>query len=170
MHQATLLSPSDNKPLESALKSILGTCIAPSDNASRSGQQIRADLATSSHRSPQAALATSWPPITGHHTTQATSWPPQQLHSLKTQQNQGKIDGFLRENQPLLMTICPSFEKSIIQLFHYCIYPVILDETTVILEKMGFFHAYICATPPYPFFSDPIFLGAQIDHFLWSKK
>jgi hypothetical protein len=168
MHQATLLSPSDNKPLESAFKSILDTCTAPSDNASRSGQQIRADLATSSHRSPQAAPATSWPPITGHHSTQATSWPPQQLHSPKTQQNQGKIDGFLRENQPLLMTLCPPIKKSIIllflycmhpvQLLSYCIYPVILYKTTVILCKKWVLYA--CATPPLPKNLDPLFLKA----------
>lgn len=148
MHQATLVSPSDNKPVLGWFKSILGTCTAPSDNASRSGQQIRADLATSSHRSPQAAPATSWPPITGHHSTQATSWPPQQLQSLKTQQNQSKISGFLREKQRLLTTLCPPIEKSIIELFRYCIYPVILYKTTVILEKNGSY-MYV-RPPPYP--------------------
>jgi hypothetical protein len=146
MHQATLPLPSDNKPVLGCFKSLCGCLLKPSDNARRSGQQIRADQATSSHRSPQAApAAPSWPPITGHHSTQATSWPPQHLQSLKTQQNQGKIDDFLRENQPLLMTLCPSLKKSIIQLFHYCIYPVILYKTTVILEKNG---SYTHVQPP----------------------
>ena len=144
MHQATLPLPSDNKPVLGCFKWLCGCLLIPSDNSTRSGQQIRADLATSSHRSPQAAPATSWPPITGHYRPHATGWPPQQLHSLKTQQNQGKIDGFLRENQSLLMTLYPSTEKSIIQLFRYCIYPVILDKTTVILKKMGFFmHTHV---------------------------
>ena len=117
MHQATLPLPSDNKPVLGCFKWLCGCLLIPSDNSTRSGQQIRADLATSSHRSPQAAPATSWPPITGHYRPHATGWPPQQLHSLKTQQNQGKIDGFLRENQSLLMTLYPTTEKIIIQLF-----------------------------------------------------
>jgi hypothetical protein len=142
MSLATLLSPSDNKSILGWFKSILGTCTAASDNASRSGQQIRADLATSNHRSPQAAPA--------------TSWPPQQLHSLKTQQNQGKISGFLREKQRLLMTLCPPIEKSIIQLFHYCIYPVILYKTTVILKKMAFFSC-VREDPPLPEKFRPLF-------------
>jgi hypothetical protein len=129
MLPATLLSPSDNKPILGWFKSILSTCTAASDNASRSGQQIRA--------------------------AQATSWPPQQLHRPENQRNQGKISGFLRENRSLLMTSCPPIEKSIILLchycmhpvilFHYCIYPVILYKTTVILKKNG---SYTHVRPP----------------------
>ena len=154
MLPATLLSPSDNKPILGWFKSIIGTCTAASDNASRSGQQIRAAQATSS----QQLTTDHQQPTLGHRLRQATSWPPQQLHSPKTQQNQGKIDGFLRENQPLLMTLCPSIKKSIIllflycmhpvQLLSYCIYPVILYKTTVILEKNGSYTHV--RPPPYP--------------------
>ena len=62
--------------------------------------------------------------------------------------------GAIGENA-LLLTICPSIEKSIIILFnycmhpvilfHYCIYPVILYKTTVILEKNG---SYTHVRPP----------------------
>jgi hypothetical protein len=165
MHHATLLSPSDNKPILGWFKSILGTCTAASDNASRSGQQTRAAQATSS----QQLTTDHQQPTPGHRLHYATSWPSRQLHRPENQQNQGKISGFPRENRSLLMTICPSIEKSIILLFRYCmhpvillsycIYPVILYKTTVILgKKMGF---SICmCDPPLPKNLDPrFFLG-----------
>jgi hypothetical protein len=77
MHQATLLSPSDNKPILGWFKSILSTCTAASDNASRSGQQIRAAQVTSCHQQP---------PITTGCTQLATDHrPPQHTgHQLAT--------------------------------------------------------------------------------------
>lgn len=153
VHHATCASPSDNKSILGGLKSILGVFYKPSDNASRSGQQIRAAQATSSQ---QLITDHQQPPITGHRLHHATSWPPQAENRPKTQQNQGKISDLLREKQRLLMTLCPPIEKSIIQLFYYCIYPVILYKTTVILKKMRFF---LCVRkdPPSPKNLDPYF-------------
>ena len=175
MLPATHVSPSDNKPILGGLKLILGAFYKPSDNASRSQQQIRQQLTaghtpqliTAGHRSPatdqhstQLATGHSWPQAaTGHH--RPISWPPQAANRPKTQQNQGKITGFLREKNRLLMTLCPPIEKSIIELFYYCIYPVILYKTTVILVKMAFF---LCARedPPSPFFLAPCFFWSSI--------
>ena len=177
MLPATCVSPSDNKPVLGGLKSILGMFTVHSDNASRSGQQITQQLATHQHRPPAAtstALATAGhrSPATDHHSTQLAtgcswpqaatghhrpiSWPKQAANRPKTQQNQGKITGFLREKQRLLMTLYPPIEKSIIQLFHYCIYTVILYKTPVILKKIAFFS---CGRedPPSPKKNDPCF-------------
>jgi hypothetical protein len=173
MLPATCVSPSDNKPILGGLKSIVGVFTGHSDNASRSGQQLATDqhrpqqgshrppaaistaLATAGHRSPatdhhstQLATGRSWPPAatTGHH--RPTSWPPQAANRPKTQQNQAKISVFLRENQSSLMTLYPSIEKSIIELFHYCICTVILYKKTVILVKNGIFLMCGKRTPP----------------------
>jgi hypothetical protein len=183
MLPATCVSPSDNIPVLGGLKSILGMFTGRSDNASRSGQQIRADhscqqlathqhrppaatstaLATAGHRSPatdhhstQLATGRSWPQsaTTGHH--RPISWPPQAANRPKTQQNQAKISVFLRENRLSLMTLYPPIEKSIIELFHYCIYTVILYKNTVILVKNGIF--LVCERrPPLPIFFEPLF-------------
>ena len=163
MLPATHVSPSDNKSILGGLKSILGAFYKPSDNASRSQQQITQQLtaghmqepATADHRSPatdhhstQLATGCSWSPaITGHH--RPISWPPQAADMPKTQQNQAKMTVFLREKQRLLMTLYPPIEKSIIQLFHYCIYTVILYKTTVILKKMAFFSCGREDPPPH---------------------
>lgn len=74
MLPATCVSPSDNKRLLGGLKSILGVFTGHSDNASRSGQQIRADhscqqLATCQHRS---QLTGHRPPATAGHRSPAT--------------------------------------------------------------------------------------------------
>jgi hypothetical protein len=191
MLSATHVSPSDNKPVLGGLKSILGMFTGRSDNASRSGQQIRADhscqqLATHQHRPPAAtstALATAGhrSPATDHHSTQLTtgrswpqlatishhrpiSWPPQAANRPKTQQNQAKIGVFLRENQRLPMTLYPPIEKSIIQLLSYCIYPVILYKNTVILVKNGIFLACERLTPPPQKFC-PLFFQRSICWF-----
>ena len=46
MHCATLVYPSDNKRLESALKSILGLFTGKSDNATSTAQRHRPQLGT----------------------------------------------------------------------------------------------------------------------------
>lgn len=182
MLPATCVSPSDNKSILGGLKSILGVFIGHSDNASRSGQQIRINhscqqLATCQHRSQltdyrppaaaghrspatgrstQLATGSSWPPAatSSHH--RPISWPPQAANRPKTQQNQAKISAFLRENQPLLMTLCLPIEKSIIKLFYYCICTVILYKTPVILVKNAIF--LVCEKrPPLPIFFGPLF-------------
>jgi peptidoglycan/xylan/chitin deacetylase (PgdA/CDA1 family) len=178
MHHATHVSPSDNKSILGGLKSILGAFYVPSDNASRSQQQIRQQLAAghtpqltaaghlslaTDQHSTQLATGHSWPQAaTGHH--RPISWPPQAVNRPKTQQNQGKITGFLREKQRLLMTLYPPIEKSIIQLFHYCIYPVILYKTTVILVKMAFF-SRVREDPPLPIFFGPLFFCGRFGCF-----
>lgn len=175
MHQATHVSPSDNKPILGGLKSILGVFTGHSDNASRSGQQLATHqhrppaatstaLATAGHRSPatdhhstQLATGRSWPQstTTGHH--RPISWPQLAADMPKTQQNQAKISAFLREKPLSLMTLYPSIEKSIIELFHYCICTVILYKTTVILVKNGIFLVCGKRTPPPQKFSTLIF-------------
>ena len=52
MRQTTLVSPSDNKRLESALKSILGLFIGSSDNATSTAQRHKPPQTTST--APQA--------------------------------------------------------------------------------------------------------------------
>ena len=156
MHQATLLSPSDNKPILGGLKSILGVFYKPSDNASKPQQLSAGHRSTATdHHNTQLAIACSWPQSATDH-YKPISWPTQAENRPKTQQNQGKISDLLREKQSLLMTLCPLIEKSIIQLFYYCIYPVILYKTTVILEKMGFF-LYVRKDPPLPKKFRPLF-------------
>ena len=148
MHQATLLSPSDNKPILGGLKSILGVFYKPSDNASKPQQLSAGHRSTATdHHNTQLAIACSWPQSATDH-YKPISWPTQAENRPKTQQNQGKISDLLREKQSLLMTLCPPIEKSIIQLFYYCIYPVILYKTTVILKKMGFFLCVRKDPPP----------------------
>lgn len=157
MHHATCVSSSDNKSILGGLKSILGVFYKPSDNVSKPQQLSAGHRSTATdHHSTHLATGCSWPKLTttGHH--RPISWPPQAANRPKTQQNQGKISGFLREKQQLLMTLCPPIEKSIIQLFYYCIYPVILYKTTVILEKMGFFSC-VREDPPSPKNLDPYF-------------
>lgn len=162
MHQATLPLPCDNKSILGGLKSILGALYKPSDNASRSQQLIRQQTpATAGHPSPatdhhstQLATGCSWPQAaTGHH--RPISWPPQAADMPKTQQNQARIGVFLRENRSLLMTLCLPIEKSIIQLFHYCTYPVQLFRYTVLVVFWCFFHAK--RTFPLPKKNDPYF-------------
>jgi hypothetical protein len=179
MHYATHVSPSDNKPVLGGLKSILGVFTGHSYNASRSSQQLATHqhrppaatstaLATAGHRSPatdhhstQLATGCSWPPATtGHH--RPISWPPQAADMPKNQQNQAKMTVFLREKQRLLMTLYPPIEKSIIQLFHYCICTVILYKTTVILVKNGIFLVCGKRTPPSPKIFDPYFFVAIV--------
>lgn len=114
MLPATLLLPSDNKPLQWALKSILGACTAPSDNATMPGHSSRAaqqaSSSTAGHRLHQ---------LTRAH--QATRWqlrPPQATSTQKTQQNQARIGHIPRENQPLLMTLCPPIIILFYIIFH----------------------------------------------------
>ena len=158
MLPATLLLPHDNKPLKWALKSILAAFTTPSDNAtmpqhsSRATQQ--ASSSTAGHRLHQ---------LTRAH--QATRWqlrPPQATSTQKTQQNQARIGHIPRENQPLLMTLCPSIEKSIIPLsrynvllFRYCIYPVILNRYMRSVD-FGCFPIRMRPPPP-PKKMDPFF-------------
>ena len=156
MHHATYVSPSDNKSILGGLKSILGVFYKPCDNASKPQQLSAGHRSTATdHHSTQLATGCSWPQsATGHY--KPISWPTQTADRPKTQQNQGKISDLLREKKSLLMTLCPPIEKSIIQLFYYCIYPVILYKTTVILEKMAFFS---CGRkdPPFPKILHPYF-------------
>jgi len=156
VHHATCVSPSDNKSILGGLKSILGVFYKPSDNASKPQQLSAGHRSTATdHHNTQLAIACSWPQsATDHH--RPISWPTQTADRPKTQQNLGKISDLLRGKQRLLMTLYPPIEKSIIQLFYYCIYPVILYKTTVILEKMGFF---LCVRkdPPLPIFFGPLF-------------
>ena len=67
-----------------------------------------------------------------------------------------KINAVLREKNTLLMTLYPSIEKSIIQLFRYCTYPV-LYEKPVQNDKNGYFsRIYRGRSPPANFFR-PLF-------------
>ena len=156
MHHATCVSTSDNKSIQGGLKSILGVFYKPSDNVSKPQQLSAGHRSTATdHHSTQLAIACSWPQsATGHH--RPISWPPQAADTPKTQQNQGKISDFLREKQRLLMTLYPPIEKSIIQLFYYCICTVILYKTPVILVKMAFFSC-VREDPPLPKKFRPLF-------------
>ena len=179
MLPTTYVSPSDNKSILGGLKSILGAFYVLSDNASRSQQQITQQLAaghmqepaTAGHRSPatdqhstQLATGHSWPQAAiGYH--RPISWPPQAANQPKTQQNQGKITGFLRGKKRLLMTLYPPIEKSIIELFHYCICTVILYKTPVILgQKMAFFSC-VREDPPLPKIFGPLFFCGHFGCF-----
>jgi hypothetical protein len=67
-----------------------------------------------------------------------------------------KINAVPREKNTLLMTLYPSIEKSIIQLFRYCTYPV-LYEKPVQNDKNGYFsRVYRGRSPPANFFR-PLF-------------
>jgi hypothetical protein len=180
MHQATLPLPCDNKSILGGLKSILGALYKPSDNAGRSQQLIRqqtsataghpspaidhhsTQLATGCHRPPQADQLATTGRSAGHH--RPISWPPQAADIPKTQQNQAKIGVFLRENRSLLLTLCLPIEKSIIQLFYYCIYPVKLFRYTVLVVFWCFSHAR--RTPPSPKILHPYFFLANLAVFL----
>jgi hypothetical protein len=50
----------------------------------------------------------------------------------------------------------PSLDGFVV-LFHYCTYPVLYGHPGQIDKNMGFFHAYACATPPYPKISTSVF-------------
>jgi hypothetical protein len=69
MLQATHVSPSDNKPVLGCFKSFLGAYTAPSDNTSRSQQQIRQQLAAGHMQEPATAGHRS--PATDQHTSTA---------------------------------------------------------------------------------------------------
>jgi hypothetical protein len=51
----------------------------------------------------------------------------------------------------------PSLDGFVV-LFHYCTYPVLYEHPGQFDKNMGFFHAYACATPPYPKNLDLVFL------------
>jgi len=109
MHQATHVSPSDIKPVLEVLKSILGTC-----PAKQTGQQITAgQLTASTTGHQQAAACQHWAEL-GRSADQAKN-------PAKSGQKQARSKG----KNALLMTLCIFSEKSIIQLFHYCICTVI---------------------------------------------
>jgi hypothetical protein len=131
MHQATHISPSNIKPILGVLKSIFGTC--PAKHAGQQGSTCH----SSGHTGQQA---TSWdhqqPPQAGQLTActighqQATAcqhWAElgrsadQAKNPAKSSQTQARSKG----KNALLMTLYIFPEKSIIQLFYYCIYTVI---------------------------------------------
>lgn len=160
MLPATLLLPSDNKPLQWGLKSFLGACTAPSENAtmpwhsSRATQQ--ATSSTAGHRLHQ---------LTRAH--QATRWqlrPPQAISTQKTQQNQGKISHSMGLHGVYIYCTCPSIEKSIIPLSRYnvllpryCIHPVIPNRY-IKSVNFGCFPTHVRPPPP-PKKMDPLFTG-----------
>lgn len=133
MHQATLPLPSDINPALCPFKSILATC-----PAKQAGQQITAGQHTGQQ-------ATSWdyqqPPQPGQHTActighqQATAcqhWAElgrsadQAKNPAKAGQKQARSKG----KNTALLTLCIFPEKSIIKLFHYCMYTALYNHST----------------------------------------
>jgi len=196
MHQATHISPSDIKPVLGVLKSILGTC--PAKQAGQHTSKQGSTCHSSGHTGQQATSSQ-------HTTTQATSWdhqqPPQagQLtacttghqqaaacqhwaelgrsadqakNPAKTSQKQARS----KRKKPLLMTLCIFPEKSIIQLFHYCMRTVLYMYSTTFsllyiysntksLHKNDDFSRTYRGRPPLPKNLDPFFY-CQIAKFL----
>jgi hypothetical protein len=147
MHHATLVSPSDIKRAVGVLKSFLATCPAYA-----TGQQIgtcHQHSSTGQRQSPQAGHRPQAAPQATSRPQAAGSWQiGADRHSKpKTQQNQTKINAVLREKNALLMTLYPSIEKSIIQLFHYCTYTVLYGKPAQ-NDKNVFFLAYREDPPP----------------------
>jgi hypothetical protein len=166
MLPATLVSPSDIKPVLGVSKSILGTF-----RAQQAGQLAAGQQSSSGHTGQQA---TSWdhqqPPQAGQLTActtghqQATAcqhWAElgrsadQAKNPAKAGQKQARSKG----KNALLMTLYIFSEKSIIQLFHYCMYTALYNHSTTFsllymysntksLHKNDDFLAYIEVNPP----------------------
>lgn len=142
MLPATLVSPSDIKPVLGVFKSILGTC-----PAQQAGQQITAGqhrhtgqqaISRADQQPPQAGQLTAC--TTGHQqATACRHWAElgkaadQAKNLAKSGQNRPCSKG----KKPALMTLCPSIE---LELFYYCTYPV-LYANPVQFDKNGFFFA-----------------------------
>ena len=183
MHQATHISPSDIKPVLGVLKSILGTC--PAEQAGQLTGQQSSSGHSSGHTGQQA---TSWDhqqPLAATSRTQASSQQPPQAGQLtacttghqqaaacqhwaelgrsadqakkpaKSGQNQARSKG----KNTALLTLFIFPEKSIIQLFYYCIHTVLYMYSTTFsllymysntksLHKNDDFLAHIEVDPP----------------------
>ena len=176
MHQATHVSPSDIKPVLGLFKSILGTC--PADQAGQYTGQQSSTCNSSGHTGQQAtssqhtsSQATSQQPphagqltacTTGHQQAAACQhWAElgrsadQAKKPAKSGQNQARSKG----KNTALLTLFIFPEKSIIQLFHYCMYTVLYMYSTTFsllymysntksLHKNDDFLAHIEVDPP----------------------
>ena len=136
MLPATLPSPSDINPALCPFKSILSTCRAQ-QATSRDHQQP-----------PQAGQLTAC--TTGHQqATACQHWAElgrsadQAKNPAKAGQKQARSKG----KNTLLMTLYIFSEKSIIKLFHYCMYTV-LYEKPVQNDKNGYFSRMYRGRPP----------------------
>lgn len=165
MLPATLLSPSDNKPLQRALESILGAFTTPSDNATMPGHSTRAQQHSSSHTTTAAHRL--------HQLTRAHHRPPQATESLETQQNQAKIGHFLRENGftyiALVFLLLYFYILYLTTIYHVIVYLSILYHAIIYgmtkYSNLGLFYTYV--RPPLPIeILSPLFFEAQIDYFL----
>ena len=146
MLPATLVSPSDIKPVLGVFKSILGICTAE-QAGQHTGQQ---PAATTGHQ--QATACQHWAEL-GRSADQAKN-------PAKAGQNQGRSKG----KNTLHMTLCTFSEKSIITLFRYCMYTA-LYEKPVQNDKNGYFLACIEKSPPRPIFLDPFFSRSHLGFF-----
>lgn len=142
MHQATLPSPSDINPALCPFKSILSTC-----PAQQAGQLT---ACTTGHQ--QATACLHWAEL-GRSADQA-----------KNPAKSGQKQARSKEKNALLMTLYIFPEKSIIKLFHYCMYTV-LYEKPVQNDKNRYFLACIEVDPPLPIFLDPFFSRSHFGFF-----
>ena len=185
MLHATILSPSDIKPVLGVFKSILGTCTAQQagqltgqqgstcDSSGHTGQQASS---WDHQQPPQAGQLTAC--TTGHqqatacqHRAELGRSADQAKKPAKSGQNQARSKG----KNTLHMTLYIFSEKSIIKLFHYCIYTALYNHSTTFsllymysntksLHKNDDFLAHIEVDPPPanffrpPFFPQPFWL------------
>jgi hypothetical protein len=185
MLPATLVSPSDIKPVLGVFKSILGTC-----PAKHTGQQ-GSTCYSSGHTGQQA---TSWdhqqPPQAGQLTActtghqQATAcqhWAElgrsadQAKNPAKAGQKQARSKG----KNALLMTLCIFSKKSIITLFCYCIYTALYNHSTTFLllymysntkllhqiDDFLVFFSHVRESPPLPKNLDLVFSRSHFGFF-----
>ena len=166
MLPATLLSPSDNKPLQRALESILGAFTTPSDNATMPGHSTRAaqqaSSSTAGHRLHQLTRA--------HQVTRWQLRPPQATDSPKTQQNQAKISHFLRLHGVYIYCTCIPKKMPFLEPFRYIVRTFPLQycmENQFKLIKVGFWvFPHACATPLPLKILSPLFFLAVLAVFL----
>ena len=176
MLPATLVSPSDIKPVLGVFKSILGTCTAQ-HTGQHTGQQ-GSTCYSSGHTGQQA---TSWdhqqPPQAGQltacqHWAELGRSADQAKNPAKAGQKQARSKG----KNTLHMTLYIFLEKSIIRLFRYCMYTALYNHSTTFsllymysntksLHKNDDFLAHIEVDPPLPKILDPFFFRSHFGFF-----
>lgn len=184
MLQATLLSPSDNKPAVGRSMGFAGHTLKPSDNTTRPGN---GSTAAHQHSTPGQQLTgcahgqPTQPP--GHHqATRAHHRPPQASDGQKTQQNQAKNGHVLSADSVYIYCTCISnIIPKYILYYHIIPYDNISYDTiscdiipsdNIWCDKVliSGFILHACATPPYPKKMDPLFTGGPNHESNCTKK